>query len=514
VNGDATYDVAIVGYGPTGVTAANLLGGRGLRVAVIERDPAVFSRARAVSTDEEVMRIWQQTGLVEELKRDMLWDRPIDFVDARGESFMSFAPVTRGAGHPTQLFLYQPALEATLRGGVERFPNVDVRLSSECVGLQQQPDGVVLSVRDVSSHEESLLHASYVIAADGGSSTVRRLLGVPFEGRTHEARWLVFDTQVLRPWPTVDRLRFHANPSRPAVDCPMPLGHHRWEFPVLPGEDESELLRPERVWQLLGELGISTADVALLRTTVYSHHVRVAARWRVDRVLLVGDAAHVMPPYIGQGMAAGIRDAGNLCWKLAAVIDGSLPVELLDSYETERRPHVRAITRHTVFFGRVISVRHRPVAAVRNRVFRLGMRLPFVGAFVREAKWFPQAHYRSGFLSMTRHRARGFQPPQPRVLDDEGDQMPFDDAVGRQWAVVVRDDEPVDASAWTDAGIRVLRLVPAGQAAAPGVIVDVDGVLLRWLSTKDAAAIALRPDGFVYAAASAGGALPDPPFLS
>src|SRR3954447_16868116 len=150
-----SYDVAIVGYGPTGVTAAHLLGAQGLRCLVIERDPAIFPRARAVSTDEEVMRIWQQTGPVDTLKRDMLGDKPIDFVDARGRSFLSFAPLTRGAGHPTQLFMYQPAVETALRVGAQRFVNVDVRLGHECTSLLQTDDNVVLDVTDLGSGEHA-----------------------------------------------------------------------------------------------------------------------------------------------------------------------------------------------------------------------------------------------------------------------------------------------------------------------------------------------------------------------
>src|SRR4051794_13584757 len=199
-----SYDVAIVGYGPTGVTAAHLLGAQGLRCVVIERDPEIFPRARAVSTDEEVMRIWQQTGLVDRLQRDMLWDKPIDFVDARGQSFLSFAPLTRGAGYPTQLFMYQPSVEAALRAGVDRFVNVDVLLGHECTSLTEHDDHVALALTELRSDERLDVRASYVIAADGGSSPVRRQLGIGFAGRTHEDRWLVIDTEVVEEWPTVD----------------------------------------------------------------------------------------------------------------------------------------------------------------------------------------------------------------------------------------------------------------------------------------------------------------------
>ncbi|WP_433463586.1 FAD-dependent monooxygenase [Spirillospora sp. CA-128828] len=259
------YDVAVIGYGPTGVTAANLLGALGVSVVVVERDASVYGRARTISTDEEVMRVWQEIGLAERLKRDMLPDRPIDFVDAGGRSFISAVPTPRGQGHPPQMFIYQPALERTLREGVERYPNVDVQLEHECLRVSQDDQGVELLIARSGQDRLTRVRASYVIAADGGSSPTRGQLGVGFEGRTYEDRWPVIDTELVKEWPGHDRLRFHCDPDRPAVDCPTPLGHHRWEFPVLPGEDEKELVTDAAVWRLLDRQGITGEHVSVLR---------------------------------------------------------------------------------------------------------------------------------------------------------------------------------------------------------------------------------------------------------
>jgi 3-(3-hydroxy-phenyl)propionate hydroxylase len=197
--------------------------------------------------------------------------------------------------------------------------------------------------------------------------------------------------------------RFHEVGSSRFVTvtpCPTPLGHHRWEFPVLDGEDEKELVTDAAVWRLLNNQGITDNEVKILRAVVYSHHVRFADRWRVGRIFLAGDAAHVMPPWIGQGMAAGVRDAANLCWKIAAVVCGELPESVLDSYAVERQPHVRQVTSKAVFFGRVITERRKLVTVLRDPAFRIAMRLPFVGNYLRDAKWFPGAHYPEGI-----HRA-------------------------------------------------------------------------------------------------------------
>ena len=222
--------------------------------------------------------------------------------------------------------------------------------------------------------------ASYVIAADGGSSPTRGQLGVGYTGRTYGERWVVIDTKVLKEWDGHDRLRFHCNPSRPTVDCPTPLGHHRWEYPARTDEDEQTCCAKRTIWKVLNDQGITPEHVKILRAVIYSHHVRVADRWRVGRVFLAGDAAHAMPPWIGQGMSAGVRDAANLCWKLAAVLRGQAPDSLLDSYQAERKPHVTEVTRRACFVGRIITERNRVIAAMRNHVFRALTRVPGVNA--------------------------------------------------------------------------------------------------------------------------------------
>jgi len=503
----SNYDVAIVGYGPTGVTAANLLGARGLRVVVVERDATIYTRARAISTDEEILRIWQQVGLADALERDMLADRPISFVDGEGRPFLGAEFCRAGHGYPAQLFIYQPALEQTLREGVARFPNVERLLAHECLRAKQDNDGVELLLTDGENLQR--VRASWVIAADGGSSSTRGQLGIGFDGRTFETRWVVIDTEVLKEWPGHDHLRFHCDPRRPAVDCPTPLGHHRWEFPVLPGEDPQDLVTDSAVWRLLANHGITGDQVRILRAVVYHHHVRIAARWRAGRVFLAGDAAHAMPPWIGQGMAAGVRDVANLCWKLTSVVRGDLPEAVLDSYEAERKPHVREVTRRAVLVGRVIT-EHRPaITRARDVLCRLVERLPAVHRLLVKQCWVPETRYRRGFLGAP-SRAVGRKIPQPRVLDADGVRRRLDDVTAGHWTVLsTRTDPP--AAAWAAAGARRITVLPTGERARPGCVVDSDGMLTAWLRTHRADVLALRPDNIVYTAARAGGSLAPPP---
>jgi 3-(3-hydroxy-phenyl)propionate hydroxylase len=521
---ETTYDVAVIGYGPVGVTAANLLGQMGLRVLVVERDADVYARARAISTDEEVLRIWQRIGLADQLNADMLADRAITFVDAHGRGFLSFTPQTWGNGHPTQQFIYQPAVEQTLRAGVGRYPNVEVLLGHECTGLDQDGDGVDLTIRRTGVGDDvRQARAAYVIAADGGSSPTRGRLNVSFEGRTYDDRWVVIDTKVKKPWPEVDQLRFHCNPARPAVDCPTPLGHHRWEFPVLPGDDPDALVTHEAVLELLAGQGIGPEHVEVLRAVIYNHHVRFADRWRIGRVFLAGDAAHVMPPWIGQGMSSGVRDVDNLCWKLAAALDGRQPADvverLLDSYQTERKPHVRALTKAAVFFGRVITERRPAVTAVRDPLFRLARRVPGLGSYLRDLRWFPVTAYREGMLATPpgrrgARRAIGAHIPQPWVLDQQGHRARLDDALGHTaWAVLHTGPGGgrADLDRWRRAGVQVLQLRPAGSDPGRGAVVDVENQLRGWMRARGVTAMAIRPDSIVYAAAAAAEKLAAPP---
>ncbi|GAB5896369.1 bifunctional 3-(3-hydroxy-phenyl)propionate/3-hydroxycinnamic acid hydroxylase [Mycolicibacterium mageritense] len=483
-----TYDVAVIGYGPTGATAANLLGQLGLRVLVIERDPDIYGRARAISTDEEVLRVWQSVGLADRLQPDMLPDRPVAFVDSAGVPFIETTIVARGCGHPPQQFLYQPAVDQVLRDGVARFTDVDVLLEHDCLRALNRGDHVELLVADLKADTFKRSRASYVIAADGGSSPTRGTLGIGYAGRTYAERWVVIDTKVLREWDGHDRLRFHCNPDRPTVDCPTPLGHHRWEYPARGGTDE-QLTTDEAVWEVLHQQGVTAEHVEIMRAVVYSHHVRVADRWRVGRVFLAGDAAHAMPPWIGQGMSAGVRDVANLCWKLAAAVRGEAPEHLLDSYEIERKPHVTEVTRRAVLVGRVITERHRSIAAIRNHVLRTVSRIPSALTKGQKLWWIPDARYSDGFF-VKGDPAAGWQVPQPRVGG-----APLDDIVRGNWAVLHTGALPAGAQPWLDAGAAAVRV----------------DALTDWLAARKTSAVVVRPDGFVYAAADSGRHMPAPP---
>ncbi|WTN45557.1 FAD-dependent monooxygenase [Streptomyces sp. NBC_00631] len=247
--------------------------------------------------------------------------------------------------------------------------------------------------------------------------------------------------------------------------------------------------------------GGGTYDVAV---------IGFAARFRVGRVFLAGDAAHAMPPWIGQGMAAGVRDAANLCWKLRAVLRGELPESVLDSYEAERKPHVKEVTRRAVFVGRMITERRRAVTRTRDAVMPALSRIGGFSDWLQDSDWIPVARYADGLQARPRTKATGHQIPQPRVTGPGGERVRLDDALGGGW-LLLQLGSASPQLAWQRLGVPSLAVLPVGSRPAEGAVVDSDGVLLPWLMEHNVTTLALRPDAYVYAAAPAGARLPPPP---
>lgn len=290
------------------------------------------------------------------------------------------------------------------------------------------------------------------------------------------------------------------------------------------GEDEKELSSPESIWRILAGQGITEENVEILRAVVYSHHVRVADRWRIGRVFLAGDAAHAMPPWIGQGMASGVRDAYNLCWKLIEVIDGALPESVLDTYQLEREPHVRETTARASFVGRTITERSHTIARARDLVFPLLGKVPPLRDTLIHSKWVPWPYLRKGLfaggrgmtgwkhLESVRHvdalraiaaRAKGRQMPQAEVIDAHGNTVLLDDALGWGWHTLTTDRSIAPHSG--DAhGTPTTLLLPPGSAPREGAFVDTTGALTAWLADHRVVNVVLRPDRFIWDATSQG----------
>lgn len=467
------YDVAVVGYGPVGAVAANLCGLQGLRTLVCEPTTSVYHLPRAAHFDAEIMRVFQAIDVVDDVLASCEPVRGMHFVNGTGDKLLRFdvADRPRGQGWAAGYMFYQPDLERALRAGVRRHDHVDVQLGHEVVDLVQHDDAVELDVRNVETGTTTRHRARHVVGADGARSAVRRLLGIDNDDLCFDQPWLVVDTVLRRPVALPDLVHQICDPARPTTFVPVCGDRRRWEFMLLPGETADEMQQPSRVQELLAPW-VAPDDVEVVRAVVYSFHAVLAQRWRDGRVFLAGDAAHQMPPFLGQGMCSGIRDVANLVWKLALVQRGLATDALLDTYQEERAPHVRTIVELAVSLGGILQTTDPAVAAARD-AHLLGGGGPPGDTEMPEL---------SGGLVSTAGGRAGARFPQPSPAEDR---PVFDGRLGSSFALVA-----------TDPSALVLDEDASWFASLWGAaVVTDDAPLAAWL---DGAVALVRPDRYVF----------------
>ncbi len=496
-------DVLVLGLGPVGQLTALLLARAGVRVTAVDRAAGPHALPRAAATDDEAQRILQGAGV---RVPGLVADPDVELLSARGRALPVIAPRARPYGHPPLAFLHQADLEDALCDALAGQGQADLRWATAVERLERDADGVTLRT------SAGPVRGRWLVACDGARSLARRACGIPFPGSTAAQPWVVIDAEVAAPVGDRPRAQFVGDVRRPAVNLPLGRRHHRWEFLVLPGEDPEALLAPAAVAALIAPWA-DAAGVAVRRAVVYTYEARMAERWRDGRVLLAGDAAHLMPPFAGQGMSSGLRDAGNLAWKLEAVLGGRAGPALLDSYQAERAPHVAALTRLALLWGGVVQTRRPRLAALRDAVVAGGARVPGLGAAVEGYRLKPAPAFRAGAFSRARHgplgrRAGGRLFPQPEVGVD-GARVALDDALGPGWAVLGFGSDPLAGAGaearrtWEGLGAATAVVVARrgdAHAAPPGgrVLEDLDGALGAWARRHRAASVVLRPDRVVF----------------
>lgn len=488
---------------------ANLLGQAGISVIVCERDVKPHTLPRAGATDDEVMRIFQAAGLVDELLPKLDLAQSTQFVSARGEALATMRPSGRTNGYPQLAFFYQPDMEHVLHQGLNRYPHVEVRMGQTVDAIDDAGDSVIVWTRS-GDEPKRPLRARYVIGCDGGRSSVRNISSIPFGGATFDQPWLVVDARLETPLTEVDCFQFIGNPARPSVTVPLPGTHHRWEFMVLPGEDHEAFASLDNAKRLIAPW-VDPEQVEILRHVVYTFHARTAERWRKGRVLLAGDAAHLMPPFAGQGLASGVRDAHNLAWKLAAVVTGQAHESLLDTYETERRPHVLRMTNLTRFSGALVQTRNKHVAVIRDALLSRISRLRYFS----QGKFRPHLHYPAGaFDESKERRGAGRIFPQPLAQATDGTRALLDQWLGAGWAIVGRGIDPQhglhesDRKLWESVGASYVTARRPGQLPmttelGTQVVEDLDGYVDEFFDHYGGDIAVIRPDRIVFAMVSA-----------
>lgn len=458
-------DVVVVGCGPVGAVLGTLLAAQGVAVTVVDPNTQPYPKPRAAALDPEVLRILSR---VPGLDPGAGWAVPIRRSLVRGPDHRALFAIDVPPEMAAGALLNQPALESALRAG----STMDTRFGRSVVGL----DGTTVTLDDGSR-----VTADWVVGCDGAASTIRGLAGIGYDGVSYPEPWLVVDATTDAGPDGPPAFSYVLDPSRPMVMGTRP-GAYRWEWMLLPGEDPDRMTDPAVVRELVRPW-VDPDAIRIERAAVFAFHARIAARWRRERVLIAGDAAHSMPPFVGQGLGAGIRDAANLAWRLAQVVRGVDGPALLDGYERERRPDVRAVTAMALRFGRVLQTRNRALSATIRGVLRTAGAVPGLPAF---AGRHGQPPVRLPRAAAGPHPTAGRWFPNARVRTEQGEGR-YDELVGYRWAVVARGGDPR------------ARLDPAALewAEARGAVFaeDLDGALGRRASVA-----VIRPDAFLLGA--------------
>ncbi|AJP58945.1 3-(3-hydroxyphenyl)propionate hydroxylase [Pandoraea vervacti] len=550
---DITTDVAIVGAGPVGLMIANILGLQGVRVTIVEKLDQLIDYPRAIGLDDEALRVFQAVGLTDALLPHTTPDHWMRFLTSDGHCFASIEPQTDEFGWSRRNAFIQPLADRVLFEGLDRFAHVNVLFGHSVEALTQDALGVTLTTR-TNDGALRTLRAAYVVGADGGNSLIRRMLEVPFEGRTKPNQWIVVD---VRNDPVgAPHVYLHCDHKRPYVSAALPHGIRRFEFMVMPGETEEELSKPENMAALIRKVVAHPDKVDYIRKRVYTHNARLARTFRVERVLLAGDAAHIMPVWQGQGYNSGIRDANNLGWKLAMVVKGQCSARLLDTYTAERRPHARSMIHLSEVAGDLFAPTTRFGVRFRDAFVRSFNLFPAVKRYFVEMRFkpmpryeegvvlLPPAQHTGGWLARVLERSGNSAPGrllglmsqkrdswlgrlaygrdplasspvgrlfiQPKVRTSQGEIQRLDDVIGNHFAVLGWGADPTfgltaQARAVADRlGVRFVLAKPDVQMAhtddVPAGVIAIGDPLNRlknWFAARPQSVALLRPDRFV-----------------
>ena len=533
--------VVIIGAGPTGLVAANLLGQAGIETLLLERNAGLSTDPKAITIDDEGLRICQSLGLIDEILAHTRLAVEAHYV-SQGKYLVKVIPSQQSYGYPQISTFHQPNFERILYQGLTRFPSVTVRFGHTLVAIRQETEGVTLDLLTAGQETQSIT-CTYLLACDGGRSTLRRLAGIKMlapdlrnlfasthrrstiqnssrSRSEHSQRWLVVDSVDASTGHSP--IIFFCNPTRPAVTVPAPDGRRRWEFLLKPHEQAEQLLHEDTISLLIKQTSNSLpADnrsleqaylAPITRKAVYTFHATVAETFSSGRIFFLGDAAHLMPPFGGQGMNSGLRDAYNLCWKLQLIGQKNVPAQLLATYQQERLPHVTQMIFFSSILGAIIMPTHRPPARIRDVIIQSLTKLAPVRKQFTEMNVKPQPKYQRGLLLPQRLTSAPDQTgkllPQPLIQTILGQQVRLDQMLGQRFALLqlyersTRPFADVQDEIWSRLETQFMSILPAqASSISPSksitAIIDSEGILHQLLRHRHDVFLLLRPDHYI-----------------
>lgn len=494
------YEVVIIGAGPVGMALAAMLGRVDVKVLIVDRLDAIQTDPRAIALDNEALRILEMCGLsLDEL--DLVRIPAVNYWSPIFGQFGRMNTVESIDTLPPLVTFFQPALEAALEAEAHGATSVEVLRGVQASVIENLDDGARVRVCHVNDGTERDLNARFVVACDGASSPTRQSLGIEFSGVSYAQDWLIVDALSV-PEP-VEEITFYCDPARPAPHMPAPGGRQRWEFMLHEGESQAEFMQDAKIKELL-KPWTTFEHITVERKAVYRFHARLADRFQVGSAFLAGDAAHVTPPFAGQGLVSGLRDVANLSWKLKAVLRNELPASVLASYTQERRPHTGKMIRLAQFLGGLIMPSSKLKATLVHGLAKFVGMLPVVHKVFTDMKVKPQNSFAEGLFLKSRSRATfaaGSHMPQWWLKSDQGERQRSDKVFGDRFLCVGVDCNPSALlgdnliQQWQALGGDFISLSASVDPAKLGGAWHLEGVHLP----RSQEVFLLRPDRLIMA---------------
>ena len=501
--------VLIVGAGPTGLIAANMLGLAEIRTIVVERNSSTSDIPKGIYIDDEFFRTLDTVGLADEIAEHCVSAAGVTYFSRFGFCVTRVRGFITQNGYGNRSAIWQPELERILVRGARRFASVTVQFGENLLDLDDREAVVVAGILNDSGVRQEI-RADYVLGCDGGKSLVRKLLGIPMEGRSYKQPWVVVD--VLNDSDASPFSKYFINPKRPTDSIPAPFHGRRFEFMLLPGEDPETMLEDRSLRRLFAPFR-DFDNLEICRRAVYTFHALCVRTMRKGRVFLLGDAAHLMPPFGASGMNSGHRDASNLCWKLAAVFQGVTSMATLDTYETERLTHTQATINISVLLGRIVNTRSAVLAFFRDLLFWVLSRVPPTRGYITEMKYIPRARIEEGLVVHDESRSTptwvGRMIPQPEVQDSTGSTALLDSHLGYGFALIAVDCPALDLAStlrhdyWQVLGVKIIHVFSAVQRPLrDACLMLLDDRFREVVRQHTGEVLLVRPDRYVAAVTS------------